>query len=464
MAPVIQIRRSVSDDARVTGTEGLGQRVRRLRVQRGLSQADLAREGLSASYVSLIEAGKRAPTLGAVEQLAETLGSTVEYLRDGIDRSLTEEHRLALNWAELALYNGAPEEALERAQSLLADDKLAPDTRWRASFLVAQAQEGLGELEQAIARLEVLRDEAEQEPKRWPWLSVVVALCRCYREAGDLNYSISLAESVLAKVRELGLAGSDEHAELASTLIGSYYERGDLARASQLADELLQRTSAGSARAQAAAYWNASIVAHEKGRGGDALKLAEKAIVRMEEGGNTRKLARVRLAYAALLLRQDPGEPTRALHLLDEVRQDLAEQGSQVDLAYADTEAARAYLQLGDSGKAAMLAHAALNRLGDRPRLETARALALLGQAFRAAGDTAEAAARLRHAAQLLDLVQAGKDAAPVWRELGDVLLELGDQGEAIRAYQRSLATAGVHAAELPPQPSPSGPPASSRP
>ena len=48
-------------------TGSIGDRLRQLRVERGLSQADLARDIVSASYVSLIKAGKRLPEDGLVE-------------------------------------------------------------------------------------------------------------------------------------------------------------------------------------------------------------------------------------------------------------------------------------------------------------------------------------------------------------------------------------------------------------
>jgi len=49
--------------------------LRALRLQKNLSQAALARRsGLSVSYVSMLERGQRAPTLGTLEALATALG------------------------------------------------------------------------------------------------------------------------------------------------------------------------------------------------------------------------------------------------------------------------------------------------------------------------------------------------------------------------------------------------------
>ncbi len=52
-----------------------GRAIRISRAARGFSQKLLASEaGLDASYISLVEAGKREPSLSALEKLADALG------------------------------------------------------------------------------------------------------------------------------------------------------------------------------------------------------------------------------------------------------------------------------------------------------------------------------------------------------------------------------------------------------
>lgn len=59
----------------------LGQNVRRLRVQKGLSQEAFAHEaGIHRTYVSDIERGARNPTILIVEKLAKQLGATAAEL------------------------------------------------------------------------------------------------------------------------------------------------------------------------------------------------------------------------------------------------------------------------------------------------------------------------------------------------------------------------------------------------
>jgi transcriptional regulator with XRE-family HTH domain len=63
--------------------ESLGARLKRLRLERELSQRDLASPGVSYAYISRIEAGAREPSVKALRQLAGKLGVSVEQLETG---------------------------------------------------------------------------------------------------------------------------------------------------------------------------------------------------------------------------------------------------------------------------------------------------------------------------------------------------------------------------------------------
>jgi ribosome-binding protein aMBF1 (putative translation factor) len=65
--------------------ESIGQRLRRLRQERGLSQRQLAQPGVSYAYISRVEAGARNPSEKALRALAPTLGVTPLYLETGSD-------------------------------------------------------------------------------------------------------------------------------------------------------------------------------------------------------------------------------------------------------------------------------------------------------------------------------------------------------------------------------------------
>jgi transcriptional regulator with XRE-family HTH domain len=425
---------------------GLGERVRQRRVALGLAQTELAGPGLSASYVSLIESGKRTPTGQTLQHLAARLRCSVEYLRDGLEPAAREAQALNVAWVELALSNGDVQEVLRRCSELTDAPALAADLGWRVARARAAALELQGDLEGAIAELDALREQSEATPSFGQWLNVVVALTRCYREVGDASRSIEIAQQALAEAAALGLdEESDEYAELNASLIAAYFDRGDLMHAGLLAKKLIRSVSStGSRRAQAAAYWNASVVAEEHGKVAEALALAEKALARLAEEDQRRNMARLRLMYAGLLLRADPPDPEAAVALIEAVVPALLQSGSEVDMAYADTELARAQLMLGDPTSAIATAQVALDRLGHAPRLESAEALTVLAEGLLACGDAEAAATKARHAAQLLALQSSGRKPATAWNQLAEILMQLGELEEAVRAYRRAVAAMGV--------------------
>lgn len=68
--------------------EDIGQRLRRLRQERGLSQRELSEPGISYAYISRVEAGYRRPSEKALRKLAARLGVTALELETGSDEGV----------------------------------------------------------------------------------------------------------------------------------------------------------------------------------------------------------------------------------------------------------------------------------------------------------------------------------------------------------------------------------------
>src|SRR5438034_3250072 len=83
--------------------ESIGERLKRLRTERGLSQRDLSSPGVSYAYISRIEAGARRPSVKALRKLSEKLGVTADYLETGSQIGDTEARELRLADLELEL-------------------------------------------------------------------------------------------------------------------------------------------------------------------------------------------------------------------------------------------------------------------------------------------------------------------------------------------------------------------------
>ncbi|GAA3983711.1 hypothetical protein GCM10023085_77340 [Actinomadura viridis] len=437
--------------------ETLGQRIRALRIRQGVSQAQLAFPELSDSYISLIESDKRVPAPSVIDLLAAKLNCSPTYLVSGVSEDVVDELRVTLDYAEIALQNGAAEEARGRFAEVLANaDAVAlPDMLHQARWGHALALEAAGELEEAISGLRALTAEASAETDLDHWAKVHVALSRCLRERGDISAGVEVAEEAMRHLIATGADSTDAAVHLGAALLAAFIERGDLVRARHLATQLVERAERlGSPRARIAAYWEAAYVAEIRGEYEDGVALAERALMLAGEdvtagGGlsdDPRDLARLRIVYAGLLLRARPGEAGRARDLLTRVRGEInASSAGEIDVAWCLTELARAETALGRPEEAVTLAEQALDLLGDAPRRATAWALTVLGEACARLGHRERAIEILARAATHLEQMESSREAAQTWFDLAELLAETGAPDEPrLDAYRRALTCAGV--------------------
>jgi transcriptional regulator with XRE-family HTH domain len=116
---------------------GFSVELRRLRAAAGLSQRSLARRcGLTAAYISLLEAGRRTPERAAVERIAAALDPS-------------EADRAALFLAAGFVPTGGPGPApvgeLAEVAILLADPAVTPRQRALMTALVTAYAQGLAD-------------------------------------------------------------------------------------------------------------------------------------------------------------------------------------------------------------------------------------------------------------------------------------------------------------------------------
>ncbi|MCL2850623.1 MAG: helix-turn-helix transcriptional regulator, partial [Micrococcales bacterium] len=360
----------------------IGERVREARQEKSLTQTDLAGDTLSPSYVSLIESGRRTPTDKALAIIAVHLGTTLEYLKYGDDGPNESRVRLELDYARLSLADGDPASAERRIHELDLD-VVTPQLRYEALFVKAQAAEMAGDIESSIAILEPLYADRESVGDFLELAKVATNLVVSYLESGDLIRSVDVGERALTALESAGLAGSDEHLRLGSAMLWSYVERGDLLYATQQASELIRVAEIlGSPRGRGSVYWNAAVVVGERRDYERAKQHTQRALALMGEGDADRDVSRLRVHYAWLLLRSEPPQPLAALTQLDRAEGPLTVLGSAGDRAAIETERARARMLLGDSVAAVEHARVALALLGDQPRLEAANTLVVLGDAL----------------------------------------------------------------------------------
>ena len=90
--------------------ETLGQRIKRIRQQRGMSLAKVVRDDFSRAFLNQVELGKARPSIRVLRVIAERLGTEVEYLLEGQEAGV--ERELALEKGRVLVARGEPRRAL----------------------------------------------------------------------------------------------------------------------------------------------------------------------------------------------------------------------------------------------------------------------------------------------------------------------------------------------------------------
>jgi transcriptional regulator with XRE-family HTH domain len=129
--------------------ETLGQRIRRLRMDRGMSLAKVSGGDFSRAFLNQVELGRSQPSTRVLRVIAGRLGTEVDYLLEG--RFLAMERELALEKARVLVARGHARRALAALGTTVESPEwpLGTDAR----LCQAAALGMLGRLEEADALL-----------------------------------------------------------------------------------------------------------------------------------------------------------------------------------------------------------------------------------------------------------------------------------------------------------------------
>src|SRR2546426_4392621 len=294
-------------------TEPIGARLRRLRVERGLSQRELSSPGVSYAYISRIEAGARTPSVKALRMLARKLSVSVEYLETGQDIRETDRRELLLADAELALrLSDDTTEAERKLGEVLEDARLAGDhvAASRASIGLGFAAARRGNHLDAVERLEAALAEQPVQPHLRP--DVYATLGQSYAALGAPDRAVRVFEACLDEITEAAPDDASAHVRFAALLSYALSDAGDHERATEVVRDALTRAEGdANPHNRIRLYWSIARSAGMEGRSAEALHYIRKAISLLEATDDTTQLARGYLLSAGIEARECRIEETR---------------------------------------------------------------------------------------------------------------------------------------------------------
>jgi len=398
-----------------------GTRVRELRQERGWSQARLGGDEYTASYISYLESGRRAPSPDAANYLADQLGVDPVTLGFGEAADVGTELDIVsyLVLADRALHTREWSTALDatmRAEEMaLATDRL--DRVWEAQYLRCRVLVEKSDFSDAAELVLKLCDGVVTIQSVTVHAEVLNLAARVLRAVGRLGDAVekalearSIAPDVPRRVEAILqlCAARAESGESPSSMMADIEELQELAQ--YLPDGHLKGRI----------YWYVGNVQHYVGDTDAGERSHAEAAVMIRGAADLVLWSRVQQVIAHF--RMTRGDLEGVWEQLEIAENAMRLTGRESDLADLALEQARCLFLLGD-------ADAARERLLDTLTSEAfsiacpgrAEAYDLLGDVCLALEDHAGARRAFRHAATDYESIGAGPRALEAWRSAAKV-------------------------------------------
>jgi tetratricopeptide (TPR) repeat protein len=435
-------RKAMVETLNQSEQESIGERLRRLRAERGFSQRELSSPGVSYAYISRIEAGTRQPSVKALRKLARKLGVSPEYLETGSEIGDSERREIVLSDAEIELrLAGAAEDAEHRLAELLAEATEAGDksAAARARIALGTAAADAGRIDEAARLLEEATAEDGVTPVARP--DVYAQLGQLYLARGETRRAAELFERCLADVTAEAPEHTTARVQFATGLSHALSEGGELERAQEFLDEVLAaQEEITDPYKRVELYWSLARHSGAGGRQTVALEHSRRATALLDALEDTAQLGRAHLLCGSILLRR--GDADAAQAQLERAERLFASQPGAHDVALLRIEQARRAVFLGDAADGVARSRQALELLDDARSGDRAAASVTLAEALALGGETDDATDAFRAAVESFEQAGQVHEAAQAYRSWGRILRDAGREGEALDALDRAAELA----------------------
>jgi tetratricopeptide (TPR) repeat protein len=425
-----------------TDWASVGRRIRRLRHERGLTQADVSGGAMSHAYVSQIEAGRRRPSPKMLRVIAAQLGVTDDYLLTGRDPGGESKLRVEIETARLAIHQGRSEDALTTLRRVIktAHEYSLDEAEASAHEVYGAGLHKQGRFEDAIDAYDEAVRLLEGAPVERR-CGAVVGRAKCLFLMGDVRYAIHVLESYLLELKQRPAADPTALASVHSALIGPYFKSGLIEQARDAAEKA-RRLSVRVSDPEVVGCMNVNLagVYLGDGRPDDALRALERAEQSFRQLEWTDEGATTRIAQAMGHIEKEDWDEARK-HLLQALG--LLEDSPHVTTrAAALNQLGRVERITGDVGAATEHLTEALGLVADGNLNERGLAQRELALCAAGQGDLQTAGKLLLDA---IDTYRRSSNAPQVgltFLTYGDLEVQRGDHGAALTLYREGLEAA----------------------
>ena len=428
----------------MSAPSALGERIRQLRIARGLTQTKLGLGRFSKEYVSQIERGRVRPNEAALEWLAERLEVPRRFLETGVSSPEHERTASVISQAEAAIAAREFDQAIASLDGLGETSvALEPDLELRAVLAGAIARSELGRIDEALSMLMRARDLVDDDSfTDVDRANVLFHIGRCRYWLSSVPTAVALFTEALELMRGSEAIDDRLRCRILRWRSRCYRRQGDweAARADvEAALELSERLGDGEALAHG--YFQASIIAERRGHWVLARSYAERAKALYEEQEDRLNVGRLlnNLGGLTFLL----GDPEKAADYLTEAFAVALEVGSKPDAAQAVSSLAQVNLRTGNVALAEEQARQALSLIDGRVDFldEQGNVQLVLGRALLEQGKLDESEHALAAAEAAFEQLSSGSHRAAAWTAQADLSVRRGDKDTALSLYRQAAET-----------------------
>ena len=434
--------------SRTDAPNGVGSRVRALRVAAGLTQTALAGDRFSKEYVSQIERGKTRPTEETVAWLAERLGVDSEYLLRGVSSDVRTRVEAKLAQAEALSEAHRDREAIVLFREARAEISTLGSAELEVRALAGEgwALQELGSPRDGLAVLQVARELTERpEFSDLDRADVLFRIGCCRYRISSIPTAVSLFDEALELAERSGLPCDVLRARILAWRSRCRRRQADFEAAREDVERALELAQGvDDPRAVAGAYFQASFVAEKMGHWGLARQYAQQAKAIYQDLNDERNTGRIMLNLGGLQLLL--GKSEQAIEHLTRSFALAVEAGSQPDAAQALGSLAAVHEQLGDHEAADEHARKALALLEGREDFldEIGQSNLVLGRSLLERGRLDEAEQCFRAADRAFEQMESVAHRTGAWVAMGDLAERRGNAREAARWYRNAAEALSV--------------------
>lgn len=435
----------------------LGQRLRKARLARNLTQSEVAQQRFSVSYISAVERGQIRPSLGALEKLSERLRVPLaDLLRDDADLDIAyagtvekagssderDEIDARLLGARILARQGHPEDALEALQSL-PTSHLTPRQRaelgWRKAYCyieMRRPEDARSAVLEAIPLAEKANDQELVERLRLE-LGNAFSLMRKYQLALDAYKGCN--EAI-----ERGVITDPVFQFAVLYHIGSQYRSlGDTAtaieilnRAAEVGESVINPTRLG---ALYGSLCDSYLAARDFPR---ARVAGIRSMSYFEAADNQRMIGEVHNRLGRAFAQS--GQLDMAIEHLEHAHQIAKDEQDTLGLAEAERGLAAVYVQQGRIEEAAVAASHAMalsDELDDS--IDHAESLLVQAQVDEAQQDFTAAENHFKQAIDLLENTDAIQARGNAYARYSEFLERRGEGDSALKLLRKAWQLSG---------------------